>query len=108
MALSNIFREPRREITETVVGVGVIFTMGFIPIYADYRFACWFERATYSTGDGDCPWPLGMFFGVVALAALVVLVILLATAVAGIHKFGDTICNALQNRGIHLRPRQRY
>ena len=43
MALSNMLREPRREIIETVVGFGaVVLALGL-----DYGFALWLE---------DFPW----------------------------------------------------
>lgn len=42
MALSNILREPRREIIETLVGIAIFI----IPVYLDYRFGLWFEKAT--------------------------------------------------------------
>lgn len=95
MALSNIFREPRREITESVVGLAV----GVSAIWADYEFAIWFKEATGSI-NGGCPWPLGMLLG--AIFAFLLVMFVFAT-----HALGDGICDALQSRGIHLRPRYR-
>ncbi len=99
MALSNIFREPRREITESAVGLAIFSAA----VWADYQFALWFKDATQgmlNEKDPGCPLPLGMFLGVIA--AFVGLVVLFLT-----HALGDGICNALQRNGIHLRPRNR-
>ncbi len=57
MALSNILREPRREITETLIGI--MATGSFL--FVDYKFAVWFEKIT--NNGGACPWPLGLFMG---------------------------------------------
>jgi hypothetical protein len=99
MALSNIFREPRRELTESAIGL-VVF--GGVAL-ADYSFATWLENyAGYfpSSGNPHLPWPLGMLIGIgVGIFAVGVL---FAT-----HEIGTAICNALQRGGVHLRPRQR-
>lgn len=95
MALSNIFREPRREITESAVGLGLFsaFTFG------DYQFALWFEGVTGGHQDG-CPWSVGLLVGIA-------LVLGSAIIIAVTHSLGEVTCNALQDRGIHLRPRKR-
>ena len=46
MALSNIFREPRREITETLVGVGVVI----LPVYVNYRLGAWSALRAFNLG----------------------------------------------------------
>lgn len=94
MALSNIFREPRREITEQVIGSVVVSGL----VIADYKFARWFEIATIPVGA--CPWPVGMVLGVVA--GIAVLGVVLAA-----HGLGDAICNRLAEAGMELRPRTR-
>lgn len=99
MALSNIFREPRREITESAVGLAVFGAF----VWADYTFAVWLQGETagaFGREDTECPWIMGMFLG--ALAAVMVALLLFAT-----HALGDGICNALQRNGVHLRPRNR-
>lgn len=96
MALSNIFREPRREITESVVGLSVVGLL----VYADYRFAAWLNEIVINDRHEPLPLPLGMVFGLVCL-----LVIYLALAFT--HTIGDTICDALDDAGVHLRPRDR-
>lgn len=96
MAIGNMLREPRREITESLVGLAIVA----VPVWADYRFAVWLQRAT-----GDCPWPAGMLLGL--LGAIIVFVAT-GLVVFGTHALGETVCNALQRKGVHLRPRQRY
>lgn len=98
MALSNIFREPRREITESVVGLALVGVFA----WCDYRFACWLQDYTGldSAGFHNIPWGFGMFVGVAG--AIVIVFLVFAT-----HALGEGICNSLQRGGIHLRPRNR-
>lgn len=95
MALSNIFREPRREITETVIGVLTI-----VPItWLDYQFAVWFHKVSGGDEHG-CPLILGMFFGVFVAIAFISFVFF-------IHTIGEVVCDKLCDRGLELRPKQR-
>lgn len=99
MALSNIFREPRREIVETVVGIGV----AFIPLFLDYKVAKWLELNL--SKEDPIPWPVGM----ILLPCLFILILaVLFFVLLFIHELGDIICNEFQRRGIYLRPRNRY
>ena len=99
MALTNIFREPRREITETLVGAVVLGGL----LYGDYILAT------------ALPIPDGLLsYGeIIALRMLIQpIVVVLALvglwlALACIHAAGEGICNRLQASGIHLRPRRR-
>lgn len=101
MALSNIFREPRREITESLVG----FSIFLLPLYLDYRFSLFFEAATTTPGKQDyCPWPLGMVVGAFAIAFVFFALMGIAY---GTHAAGEGICNVLAARGLELRPRNR-
>lgn len=94
MALSNIFREPRREITESVVGiVSFVGVVGGI-LYANYLVV----TALGATKTVDLVF--GSFFMIFVDMALIALLFLT-------HAIGDGICNVLQDRGIHLRPRNR-
>jgi hypothetical protein len=95
MALSNMLREPRREITESLIGIVIAGTV----IAADYEFARWFESATSSI-DGGCPWPLGMVLGIAS--CVIIFFVALIT-----HWIGEDACNRLEDHNIHLRPRQR-
>jgi hypothetical protein len=102
MALSNIFREPRREITETVVGVALIT----IPVVADYFAAL--ELQKLSGGWSEFPWPIGMLFVplIVILGAMAVAAVAFGLPLV-VHAIGEIGCEALEERGIHLRPRNR-
>jgi len=97
MALSNIFREPRREITESVVGVGalLVFGGGYV------RLIVWLADSLYRPGDNYS----GDLFACFLFSIVAMIVIWIVVAVA--HRIGEAICNALQASGIHLRPRQR-
>lgn len=100
MALSNIFREPRREITESVVGLALAAAILVPLLWVDYHFARWFEEITGGAGNGGCPWQLGMgLFG--PMAGLGIMAALFAT-----HELGDRACDALERRGLQLRPRR--
>ncbi len=96
MALSNIFREPRREITESVVGIAAIG----LALAPSYWVAGWLSQM-----DQTIPMPVAILFGfiLVGMAYLVVAIFLAIT-----HGVGDAICDTLDRRGIRLRPRQRY
>ncbi len=93
MALSNILNEPRREITESIVGL--IILCAFMAV--DYAFGVWLENVA---GHNDIPWPIGMILGIPATILLVA--ILFVT-----HAIGESVCNILQKNDIHLRPRDR-
>ena len=91
MALSNILKEPRREITEQLVGTLVIFALPVADaIFA--RYAPWPSDYTF--------WDLGIILAL-GVAAMVIVADM-------IHAIGEATCNALEARGVHLRPRRRY
>lgn len=96
MALSNIFREPRREIIETLVGLAVVGPV----ILADYGFGRWLQ-----TLDETVPLVVGMLLGAVVIVLVVCGGGLLAVLT---HALGEDICNALERHGHYLRPRRRY
>jgi len=95
VALSNILREPRREITESVAGIAIFI----IPVWLDYHFAVWLYAAT-GGNNRALPVPIGMIAGVFVVAAI--LGLLLFT-----HFVGEEICDFLADRGLELRPRNR-
>jgi len=98
MALSNILKEPRREITESVIGIAIFSALA----WADYLFGCRIESwAGYDAhGWAHLPWFIGMLLGV-----------LLAFGIAGLlfitHGIGNTACNLLENNGFQIRPQRR-
>jgi H+/Cl- antiporter ClcA len=98
MALSNIFREPRREITETVVGIAVVAVL----LGADYFAARELQKIP---GWSDCPLLVAMVLIPGAIAMGWGLGLFRLPQIA--HAIGEDACEALQRHGIHLRPRNR-
>lgn len=98
MALSNLFKEPRREITETLVGFVVITPF----IVLDVWGARWLQALQ--------PHNARPFLIIMVLVALMMFVAfaLSMLALLGIHTVGEKACNALARRGINLRPKERY
>jgi hypothetical protein len=96
MALSNIRIEPRREITETILGV--VLVGGFL--WLDYESALWTQEL--AGGWREYPWPAGMFCNGLCLALILIGGPLL------IHLVGELGCEFLEGVGVRLRPRQRY
>src|SRR5690349_5692998 len=96
MALSNIFREPRREIIETVVGIGALVPFGVV----DYYFGRFLQEST----PDHPPLVAGMMLGILVIPFAA---FFLVVAAAVVHGIGEEVCGALQNRGVHLRPRNR-
>jgi len=99
MALSNIFREPRREITETIVG---LFLTGGL-LFLDYHFiAAPLERSAGldEHGTHNLPWGIGMVLGAVVIVAA-------SISLFAIHVLGEKICDSLADKGLELRPKWR-
>ena len=104
MALSNIFREPRREITESIVGL--IVAIGPVTAFciADYYGAVWASVAWFD-GTTSTFWGCAIvlipmcIFGIVFFGWLALILT---------HAIGDDVCDALEERGLQLRPRDRY
>lgn len=99
MALSNLRNEPRREITETVIGV---LALGAL-VLLDYGFSLWFWGVT-GAYRGGCPWPLGMIMGPLLLV-LIGLALVWALRLA--HCVGEFLCPLIEAVGIQVRPRRR-
>ncbi len=96
MALSNMRKEPQREIMETAIGV--ILVGGFLT--GDYYFSLWTQQL--AGGFSQYPWPVGMFFNGLGLVLGILLMPLF------IHFIGEITCDALaEGLGIYLRPRDR-
>lgn len=95
MALSNILKEPRREIIETIIG-GVIFG-GFM--WGDYA-------VTNAMHPRDFPDQalMMLFFPIFALAVAAALVFVIMF----IHGLGNVICDIMKEMGLDPRPKQRY
>lgn len=103
MALSNILREPRREITESSIGVLMVMAIGLAPIWGAWRFAVWFQLVSGGVDHG-CPRGLGLVIGILAevLAFGIASIFLLFT-----HAIGEDVCDAMARRGFDPRPKDR-
>lgn len=99
MALSNIFVEPRREITETIVGVVFVGLVGWGDWYINFRLV---TDPTTHTSDRV----VGLIFAPIGLIVLVLALVLAALAVHGI---GDLLCGLAKSlTGLDPRPKRRY
>lgn len=99
MALSNIFREPRREITESMVGMTV-----FVIVAGVALIIAWHLADSIVAQDPGAPFPLIVFFMLIIEAIVSVLAVELVFVTHGI---GEAICNALARRGVEFRPKRR-
>lgn len=97
MALSNIFREPRREITESIVGMGLF--AAFVCLVKPVSWWLFHEQSDYQR-----MW-LGYMFIAVILIGISIGFIFFMLAVT--HFFGEVICDVLASCGLEMRPRNR-
>lgn len=104
MALSNTLREPRRELTESAVGILITFGLLGGLSWADYRFAVRVYEVTGADANA-LPIPITMFFTPMILTVVLILIAGLLTAT---HAIGEGICNVLERNGVRLRPVKRY
>jgi apolipoprotein N-acyltransferase len=95
MALSNIAREPRREITEQVIGT-LLFVIGAIPSY-------WIGIALHDQ-EGAPPMFVCVGLGILATGACYFFGMVLLIFM---HFLGERACNWLSDNGLELRPRNR-
>jgi hypothetical protein len=103
MALSNIRREPRREITESLIGIVV----GGLFLGIDYCFSVWF----YGVTGGDAykgapivPIAIGMLILPLGLSFLVLVWMVFAY---GTHALGEIVCEKLAAHNLDPRPKDR-
>lgn len=94
MALSNIFDEPRREITESLIGIGLVVAV----VGSDYWLSSWIAS------DSKERWTAMVFLmvGLPIVAALLVGVLFVVPAL------GEEVCNAFARVGMDPRPTKRY
>lgn len=110
MALSNIFNEPQREITESVIGIAVFAVVCIVWFFlADLAaVATWNPEFIDSGNRSVCPYPLWVFFwmfliGVgTAVGLLLGIVLVLLT-----HRIGEDTCDLLCAMGVDPRPKLR-
>jgi ABC-type Fe3+ transport system permease subunit len=97
MALSNIFREPRRELIEQ--GIGTLVVLGIVAGWcAVGTVICWVDRYPLSNSTAEFAASMALALPVIALAVAILFLS---------HALGEWACNRLEAAGIHLRPRQR-
>lgn len=106
MALNNIWREPRREITETALGLAVVGIPGYF--YARHII---YLTNTGQLGEvhtlGDW-WFTVLMGGVIGLIILAIAIAAVWGAVLFIHFVGEGICDMLKyDIGFDIRPRRR-
>lgn len=99
MALSNIRVEPRREITESLLGI----TFFGVLVYLTFLLGVYMHN--HSPANNPMSVPGGMLMGL----------IMIIFAVAGImgflyftHFIGEIVSDWLEAAGLDLRPKQRY
>jgi hypothetical protein len=97
MALNNIFREPRREITESVLGLAAVITVAYLDYHLSAVIKSYpsFKGSDISVIAITIPWLVG--------AGTAILWLFLQVT----HMIGEGICNSLARRGLELRPRKR-
>lgn len=100
MALSNIRVEPKREITESAIGIAVV--MGATPIILLYLYGWYLLLHRFNSKLNI---PEGMVIGVLLTVAILAVGMLL---VCFTHFVGEEICDTLAKRGLDPRPKQRY
>ena len=127
MALSNIFNEPRREITESLIGA-VVTVLPFA-ISARWLYVRWANSDTWLTGEVtdkgvrliNSPFDLEGCAGTCASVRTYLNLEVLAAALAGAlaisaiiwiaiyftHWAGEEFCDWLANGGHDPRPKQR-
>lgn len=93
MALSNIFREPRRELTEQAIGTA------FLLIYFGIAYLITM-KIVHSYALPTDPFLLTLIVGAIAMAMF----FLGTGALLGAHAIGQEICDALARAGHDPRP----
>lgn len=96
MALSNLRREPRREIIEQGLGVLALAAL----LYADYAFITWLDASR------------GWFDFILLMFIAPSILFLLACAIYFLmhvaHVVGEGVCALMAKLGSDPRPKQRY
>ena len=98
MALSNIFREPRREITESLVGILPLIAF----IWTSWYLTDWIWPPEMRANSVDRAFAFGVTMIILLVGVLILWVLLIVT-----HAIGETICDSLARRGLELRPKNR-
>jgi uncharacterized BrkB/YihY/UPF0761 family membrane protein len=100
VALSNVFREPRRELIET--GVGAVIVAGIVVITT---IPATYIANTMTRVDPKFDYSLAFVLGVAIVVVAGLLTCLIAMIV---HSVGEEVCDKLEKNGIRLRPKERF
>ena len=108
MALNNIFVEPQREITESLIGLLVISAIMTVALIVSYHAAVWW--ITY------WEFPMDAFRIIINVGAMLVTAFVCSIfgffigwgLLEATHEAGDGICNLLAKVSLDPRPKQLY
>lgn len=99
MALSNIKKEPRREITESTLGIVAVVGLVFL----DYKASSFLSNLTKSTANGE------IFLIMITIPLLLIVVAAISVGFLYFtHFVGEEICAMMAKLNIDPRPKQRY
>lgn len=101
MALSNMLKEPRRELTESGMGIFAVIALYCVP---GLIFAQWLGPKLASGPNEACQETCSII-----LSGILIWPFVLSATIGLVyftHFIGEEICDSLQNNGIHLRPKR--
>jgi hypothetical protein len=103
MAISNLRNEPRREITESVIGILTVAIMLPLYVYACHRFVMMFDPSPSDYYPAHIFTILfGWAIGGTAIAVIYWLLVYFT------HDVGEFVCGWMKNLGFDPRPKIRY
>jgi hypothetical protein len=104
MALSNIANEPRREITESLVGIIGFFGL----LYGDFHLGRWAANAVTMHDNGVLAGGPQIFLGMLIVPLVVAFALLLLFGVVHLtHFMGEVLSDLMDAIGLDPRPRIR-
>lgn len=99
MALNNIRVEPKREITESLIGIGAVIGV----VAGDYFLSVWLTR----TDGWMAKEPVGLMMLTTPIFFILVTLILVGLTYFT-HFLGEQVCAGLRKMGVDPRPKTRY
>ena len=105
MALSNIGREPRRELTEQAIGILAFLVWAYIT----YKIAHPLAVSAHIDGKGNVH-TFGTIFltFIFGLGIGVLVPMVLGVALYAMHEIGEIVCGWMTALGFDPRPKRRY
>lgn len=98
MTISNIGREPRRELTEQWYGFMTAFVLFTVWLCVGLLM-CLLCDGTVFVSTAELIAAMGLSIPILAVGVGVIY---------GMHALGESVCNAMARRGNDPRPKQRY